>query len=277
MYNLDSIVVSFFIYSVLGWVCEVLYCSIPRKRFVNRGFLFGPWLPIYGFGAMVAVLALEPLKDRWWLVFLVGMVLTSILEYITSWGLEKLFKVKLWDYSTYPLNINGRVCALNSTLFGLLCLLIVYVINVPVYSWICSLSPLGLNLWSFAVTAVMSSDTATSVVKMTAFRKAVEELNKAKAEAEARFKELKEVFSPEKLSEAKAKFRADLESKAGKSYGNIRRVLRANPGLTAKGDLKEQIALARESVEVWKTRRRQEKAERKLARKLEKKNRKEKA
>ena len=113
-------ILHFFIYSILGYISEVIYCSIPQHRFVNRGFLYGPYLPIYGFGGLIVYVLPAPIKGNIFLLFASAFVLTSCLEYFTSWLLEKCFSVKLWDYSKHFGNINGRVCLLNSTLFGIM-------------------------------------------------------------------------------------------------------------------------------------------------------------
>lgn len=120
---------SFVVYSFLGWCCETVYCSIGAKKFINRGFLNGPVCPVYGFGAMAVILMLEPVKNSALLVFSLGMVVTSILEYITGYLLETLFHTKWWDYSTYRFNIHGRVCLRNSLMFGGLCVVAVQGIN----------------------------------------------------------------------------------------------------------------------------------------------------
>ncbi len=119
----------FFIYSFFGWLCECLYCGIPARRFINRGFLEGPYCPIYGFGALIVLYILQPFADRIVLLFLAGLVLTSVLEYITSYLMEKLFHSKWWDYSSRRLNINGRVCLRNSLMFGVLGVIVVRVIH----------------------------------------------------------------------------------------------------------------------------------------------------
>ena len=119
----------FLLYSFIGWSCEVIYCSIPKKTFVNRGFLNGPICPIYGFGAIFIIEFLYPFKEEIIILFLLGVILTSTLEYITSFILEKLFNTKWWDYSNYKFNINGRVCLLNSTLFGLLSVVLVEIVH----------------------------------------------------------------------------------------------------------------------------------------------------
>lgn len=119
----------FLLYSFIGWNCEVVYCSIPKKVFVNRGFLNGPICPIYGFGAIFIIKFLYPFKEKIVILFLLAIILTSTLEYITSFILEKLFNTKWWDYSNNGFNINGRVCLLNSTLFGLLSVVLVEIIH----------------------------------------------------------------------------------------------------------------------------------------------------
>lgn len=107
--------------SFIGWCSEVLYVGIfSEHKFVNRGFLHGPICPIYGFGGIVVLFGLAPWKDTWIPLFFASMILTSTLEYTTSWLLETLFHTKWWDYSNRFCNINGRVCLLNSILFGIM-------------------------------------------------------------------------------------------------------------------------------------------------------------
>ena len=119
----------FILYAFLGWVCEDLYCGIPAKKFINRGFFYGPYCPIYGVGALLVLYPLLFVKDYPILVFILGVIITSTLEYITSWVMEILFKTRWWDYSERFMNINGRVCLLNSTLFGIMSIVVVYIIH----------------------------------------------------------------------------------------------------------------------------------------------------
>lgn len=124
------------IYSFLGWCCECVYCFIRSGKLVNRGFLYGPFCPIYGFGALSIIYALQGLPQRATVIFLGGMVVTSALEYVTSWAMELLFDAKWWDYSNQKWNINGRVCLLNSTLFGFLCVVLMFDLHPFVSSWL---------------------------------------------------------------------------------------------------------------------------------------------
>ncbi|WP_177206187.1 putative ABC transporter permease [Treponema bryantii] len=109
----------FIMFSMVGWISEVLYVGIFHEhKFVNRGFLYGPLCPVYGFGGVVILLLPPVLYETWIPLFLASMVLCTIVEYFVSWFMEKMFHARWWDYSHYKFNIKGRICLLNSVLFG---------------------------------------------------------------------------------------------------------------------------------------------------------------
>ena len=143
----------FLIYSFLGWICETLFCSVAARKFINRGFLTGPFCPIYGFGAMIILLLFSGLRDHWLLLFLGSIVGTSGLEYLTSLILEKVFRLSLWDYSQRRWNLHGRICLRNSLLFGIMSVLMVQVIHPHVVGFLLSL-PENFLLLGFLVLAV---------------------------------------------------------------------------------------------------------------------------
>ncbi len=116
----------FFLCSFIGYFIEVFWVYLNTKKFVNRGFLCGPYIPIYGIGALLILLCLMRYYNDPVVVFIVGIVITSALEYFISFLLEKVFHNKWWDYSDRPYNLNGRVCLRNSILFGILALFIIY-------------------------------------------------------------------------------------------------------------------------------------------------------
>lgn len=122
----------FFIYAFLGWCTEVCFVALKTGTFVNRGFLNGPVCPIYGFGALVVLTALEPLRDHLLLLFLGSMALTSLLEYLTGLLLEKLFYQRWWDYSDEPFNLGGYICLRFSVGWGLACLFAVKILHPSV-------------------------------------------------------------------------------------------------------------------------------------------------
>ena len=127
LHTYGYIFVWFIIYSFFGWVYESLWASFNEKQWVNRGFLSGPIIPIYGAGAVLFVLLLENIENPV-VIFLLGMVIASILEYFTSWAMEKLFHARWWDYHHYPFNLNGRINLFHSILWGLLGILFYYLI-----------------------------------------------------------------------------------------------------------------------------------------------------
>ncbi|WP_300277898.1 putative ABC transporter permease [Peptacetobacter sp.] len=129
-------VLYFTIYSFLGWVCETTYCSIGQRKFVNRGFLNGPFCPIYGFGALAVITILSPFVGNIPLLFITSIIVTSVLEYVTSFVLEKMFNMSWWDYSNYKFNINGRVCLQNSLMFGLLSLFVMLILHPAVKDFV---------------------------------------------------------------------------------------------------------------------------------------------
>ena len=119
----------YIIYSVVGYLIEVACRLVEDKRFVNRGFLIGPYCPIYGTGALLLTFFLEPFKYNIVLVFVLSMLICGILEYLTSYTMEKLFKARWWDYSNKKFNINGRICLKTIIPFGLLGTVILYITN----------------------------------------------------------------------------------------------------------------------------------------------------
>lgn len=123
----------FIIYSFMGWVYETLYCTIKNGKWSNRGFLYGPICPIYGTGAIAGSLTMNLLHENhiepsWWQVFIFSVVASAVLEYVTSYVLEKIFHALWWDYSNLPLNLHGRISLFTSLGFGFAGLLIIYII-----------------------------------------------------------------------------------------------------------------------------------------------------
>jgi len=119
----------FMTYSFFGWFCESAYCSWLEKKWVNRGFLNGPVTPIYGIGAIILIYFLTPLYNFPSVVFIVSMIVTTSLEYLCAVILETAFGMRWWDYTENKFNYKGRVCLTNSLLFGLMSVMLVYVIH----------------------------------------------------------------------------------------------------------------------------------------------------
>ena len=152
------------IYSFFGWVYESILCSVTSGSLVNRGFLNGPVCPVYGFGALVIILAFwwEP-DIHIWNLFFSSMVLTCTLEYFTSWAMEKLFHARWWDYSQYRFNINGRVCLLGAVAFGTFSVLLIKVVHPRVAAFVDGFSPQTITAAAAALFLTGAADCFVTV------------------------------------------------------------------------------------------------------------------
>lgn len=119
----------FIIYSILGWSLEVLLSLYKHKRFINRGFLIGPYCPIYGAGSILLTLLLTNYENNIIILFILSMVICGILEYFVSFILEKIFKLRWWDYTNMKFNINGRICLETLVIFGIFGILLIKITN----------------------------------------------------------------------------------------------------------------------------------------------------
>lgn len=118
----------FILYSVLGWIYETALCSVKEKHFVNRGFLNGPYCPIYGTGAVLFILLLGRERSPL-LIFVFGAIIASAVEYATSFFMEKIFNARWWDYSEFKFNLRGRICLGASLVFGAFAVLLIKFIH----------------------------------------------------------------------------------------------------------------------------------------------------
>ncbi|MDO4269596.1 MAG: DUF975 family protein [Eubacteriales bacterium] len=125
-YSVKTLILLFFSFAFVGWVWEVALHVVTQGIFINRGTLFGPWLPIYGAGGALVLLLLKKLFKNPVATFFVSMILCSVIEYFTSWYLEYTKGVRWWDYSGYFMNLNGRICLEGAVVFGLGCCAVVY-------------------------------------------------------------------------------------------------------------------------------------------------------
>ena len=129
MYKTFILIALFLIYSFIGWIVEVSAFLIQDHKFVNRGFLIGPVVPIYGTGGILITILLTKYQSDPIVLFCMAVIVCSILEYLTSYIMEKIFKTRWWDYSNKKFNINGRICLSNLIVFGIMGLVMVYLIN----------------------------------------------------------------------------------------------------------------------------------------------------
>ncbi len=119
----------FIIYSFIGWAMEMIVTTIETKKVVDRGFLIGPYCPIYGCGGVLMTIFLTHFQDNLILLFFMAIIICGMLEYFTGYIMEKLFKARWWDYSNKKINLHGRICVDTLIPFGILGTFIIYIAN----------------------------------------------------------------------------------------------------------------------------------------------------
>lgn len=152
----------FYFYCFVGWCFESTYVSICERRLVNRGFLRGPFLPLYGSGAIMMLVVSMPFQDHLPLVYLAGCVGATALEYVTGVTMEALFKVKYWDYSNQHFQYKGYICLSSTLAWGFLTILMTEVVHKPVERFVLAISADVLSVLVLVITVVLSADFALS-------------------------------------------------------------------------------------------------------------------
>ncbi len=161
----------FFIYAILGWCVEVIHAALKRGKFENRGFLNGCWCPIYGAGVVLVLLSLTPININVFVLFIASLILTSVLEFIVGFILEKLFKTKWWDYSKEHFNIKGYVCLKYSILWGLACVIVVDLIHPMIANLVRITPDLAKYIICGVLCTVFVVDAIFTVIQLITYKK----------------------------------------------------------------------------------------------------------
>ena len=206
---INRYIIFYFFFALLGWVWESIYCTAQNQKWQNRGFLYGPLCPIYGFGSIFALFAydlvnegiLERLSSLQ--IFIVGFIVSMILEYPTSYILEKLFHARWWDYTDVPLNLNRRTSVPTSIGFGLAAILVMNYL-IPMAEDLYFLLPeILVIILPFILIGIHSSDLTLTVINLTNFQKELDEIEENFQERMIQrvdnFYEKKKSFNPKLL------------------------------------------------------------------------------
>lgn len=232
-FHFNSWLVYFYFYCIFGWVFESTYVSLRTHKLTNRGFMKGPWLPLYGSGAILVLLVTLPYADHPVGVYFAGMIAATILEYITGVVMVKLFKVRYWDYSYKKIQFQGHICLSSSLAWGGLSLLMVYVIHPPIVKFIDMWNENVVNILTFIVTICMAYDFANAfreamdlralIIQAEELKKRMEEVVAEKREAFAEtVEERREQFaqsvaeSKEQLAESRERLAESLDERKEK-------------------------------------------------------------
>ena len=213
-YHLTQWVLFFFIYSFIGWVWECCFVSVRKRHWVNRGFMYGPMLPIYGFGALAVLISTIRVRDSIPLIFLFGMVGATLLEYVTGAVMERLFNVKYWDYSNQKFNLNGYICLTSSLGWGLFSVLLVKFVHVPIEGAVLKIPTIIAEGIAFVLTVAAAVDVTQS------FNDAMD-LKRILAQLEESKKQIRKI--QEKLKVASEEFVEDYRQRAGEFVEDYRR------------------------------------------------------
>ena len=174
----------FYIYCFFGWIFESTYVSLKQRQFVNRGFLRLPMLPLYGTGAVMMLWFSLPVRDSLVLVYLSGVVAATALEYVTGYVMERLFKIKYWDYSDQHFQIHGYICLTSSIAWGFLTIFLTEIIHKPVADFVLDMNP-GIEAAILSVvTIAFTADTFQSTKEALALGRTLETMTTMKTELE---------------------------------------------------------------------------------------------
>lgn len=193
----------FYIYCFLGWCFESAFVSVRKRKFINRGFMKGPVLPIYGFGAMIMLLVSIPAGSNLFLLYLYGAFSATVLEYLTGTCMEALFKMKYWDYSNNKFNLQGRICLSSSIAWGGFTILLVKVIHPPIERLAMSSEIIYQGIAVAAATLIFVYDFSSSFKTAIDTRKVIIAIENEFAKIKAGIIDIKSDLN--KLSEAGSK------------------------------------------------------------------------
>ena len=161
-YSMTQWLAFFFIYCFFGWCFESVYVSVHEHRWVNRGFMTGPYIPLYGSGAVLMLFLTIPVRGNYLLMYIVGAIGATVLEYITGTVMENLFGVRYWDYTDKKFNFRGRICLEATVLWGFFTLVMVEVIQPPVEHMVMMINDRVLYYMTWGITVVFTFDFASS-------------------------------------------------------------------------------------------------------------------
>lgn len=174
----------FYLYCFLGWCFESAYVSLKSKKLVNRGFMRGPFLPLYGSGAVMMLVVSAPFRDNLLLTYLAGVVGATALEYVTGVTMEALFKVRYWDYSNQRFNYKGHICLSSSVAWGFLTILMTRVIHRPIEQLALTIPAVVLSGVTAVLTIYIVADFTLSFKAAMELRDILVKMQKIKEEVE---------------------------------------------------------------------------------------------
>ena len=266
----------FITYAVMGWCVETVYCSVLEKRFVPRGFLYGPLCPIYGVGVLMMICWFQPLMDKPVLFYLTATVCMSAWEYLVGWFLETTTHIKYWDYSMYRFNLHGRICLWVCLTWGVLSFLVLYFIHPRVAGLLAKIPYLAVYVLDGFFLGVLASDAGATIYQLARTSQMLSRMQKVgdelrlqahlgKAELTDMLAEAKESFAerlddllPDQLDDAGRALKERYDELMLRTEMMSRRFRSRYSGMTA-GRVAEALESVKRQGEKGKLRRKKEK------------------
>jgi uncharacterized membrane protein len=232
-FEVIDLVYFFVIYAFIGWIIESFYASLSEGRFINRGFLNGPFCPIYGFGAVLIIVALHPVLDRPFLLFSGAVIITSTLEYLTGLGLEKVFDQKWWDYSNRRFNVKGRICLLFSLYWGIGAIIIMKLVQPWIVNMVGKIPSQYGFLIVYGLIGYFLIDFVWTLRSVLELRSLLLQMHLLAMEAREAIEYIKE-SSLEAIEETREELRAKYELLLARASAGPKRLVNAFPELKAR-------------------------------------------
>lgn len=228
---------TFVVYSFIGWLWESIYCSIKARHHVYRGFLLGPYCPVYGIGVSSAILFVPQHAETLLNLYFNIVVIVTLIEFVTSWILEKFFGMKLWDYSKIPFNIEGRIAVPVSLFWGIGCLFLLKIINPIIQVKIHVFSVATANVGPIIIAFIFVIDVLTTLIFTLKTKKEVEAIVDTSDASNAAIKEFRweHLFSNKKCLDSREIVIELIKNRPMKmKHHNLNRLVRNYPNMIFK-------------------------------------------
>lgn len=235
--NIFDLWTYFIIYSFLGWILESIVRSVCEKKLINTGFLYGPFCPIYGCGAIIMLVFLRYFESSWILLFITSIIFLTFWEYIVGVFLEKTFKTKYWDYSNQKFNFQGRICLTNSLCWGVLGVVFIKYIHPFVSNLLQVVGSVNLVIAVYVCTILFLADTIISIIKLINIKSTlqkVEDLNEQIRQKITEFKNMDKMKTPENVQVIIDKMKLKRDRTLRKLYRHVFRLKKAFPAINTK-------------------------------------------
>lgn len=236
----------FYMYCFFGWCFESAYVSAKSRKLVNRGFMRGPFLPLYGSGAIMMLVVSMPFQDNIWLTYVAGVIGATALEYVTGVTMEALFKVRYWDYSNQPFNFQGHICLGSSLAWGFLTILMTRVIHRPIEQFVLAIPGNVLLIVTALLTVYIVADFTLSFKAALDLRDILIKMQKVREEMERMQRRLDVIiaFNNEEKEQKKQEREltlSELSSNLKQKFAGLKESIQTKPSAYGEG-IREEIA-----------------------------------